>query len=227
MELSIRSLTEQVKTLTAQRSGTPYHVQSHRSSPVPIPVHLRQPTNNYPQMDKMANINTWQQMSSAVKPDMPSGQGMSTVPPQPHHQTSLPAAPISQQNQYNQPQAIQPLAMQAQQPQVPQYRHETPTEDWEKIFLQALSNPDIRALRDVLAYAPADKVMPLNGTLLVTQTIILSVIHKVFLFTSISNTQGLTLSLRLLGALLMWKPSKRLSLYFGGLADARKCWMHM
>jgi len=56
---------------------------------------------------------------------------------------------------------------------------DTPTEDWGKVFVRALSSPYIRALREILAHCPADKVMPLGGPLLVDQTIVLSVINKV------------------------------------------------
>jgi hypothetical protein len=72
-----------------------------------------------------------------------------------------------------------PFQAQQQAPAPAQYHRDTPTEDWEKVFLQALSSTDIRALRETLAHCPADKVMPLGGPLLVGQTIVLSVIHKV------------------------------------------------
>lgn len=112
--------------------------------------------------------------STAVKQDIPINQGHPSIPPQ--HQGSLPVP----QTLYQPPQQPPSHALQnpTQTIPQPQYRHETPTEDWEKVFLQALSAPDIRSLREVLLNCPADKVMPLNGPLLVTQTIVLSVIHK-------------------------------------------------
>ncbi|KAG8820860.1 hypothetical protein FRC17_010001 [Serendipita sp. 399] len=179
MELSIRNLTDQVKSLNSQRSVTPYHVQSHRSSPAPIPPHLRQ-QQGLGQIDKMASISSWQ-MSSGLKPDVPITSGVGAplnLPPNfPPHPSLAPTVP--QQTQYSAPQAGTSHTLQAPLPpiQAPQYRHDTP-EDWEKIFLQAISNPDIRPLREVLAHCPADKVMPLNGPLLVGQSIVLSVIHK-------------------------------------------------
>lgn len=175
MELSIRSLADQVKTLSGQRSVTPYHMQSHRSSPAPIPPHLRQPAQPYAPMDKMANIGSWQMGSTAVKQEMPMAQGHPNLTPQ--HQGSLPIPQTIYQPPSQPP--SHSLQNQAQALPQPQYRHETPTEDWEKVFLQALSAPDIRAFREVLLNCPADKVMPLTGPLLVTQTIVLSVIHKV------------------------------------------------
>ena len=60
-----------------------------------------------------------------------------------------------------------------------QYHNDTPSKDWEKALLQALSSTDTRALHDTLAHCPADKVMPLGGPLLVGQTAVLSLIHKV------------------------------------------------
>jgi len=84
---------------------------------------------------------------------------------------------MNPQHQPAQQHSFQP--QQQQGPASSQYRRDTPTEDWEKAFLQALSSPDIRPLREILTRCPADKVMPLNGPLLVGQTIILSVIHKV------------------------------------------------
>lgn len=180
MELSIRTLTDQVKTLTTQRSVTPYHMQSHRSSPAPIPAHLRQqpPAPTHGQIDKLASIGAWQQMSSGLKPEAPAPQPLANVP---QSYQALPA-PMSMppQNQYAPPPQqlpVHPVPAPLANVQMPQYRHDTP-EDWEKVFLQALSNSDIRALRETLAHCPADKVMPLNGPLLVGQTIILSVIHK-------------------------------------------------
>jgi hypothetical protein len=126
-------------------------------------------------MDKMANISAWQVNSAVLKPEMPMGQNHPNIPPP--HQGSLPVP----QAMYQPP--LQPPSHALQNPPQtipqPQYRHDTPTEDWEKVFLQALSAPDIRALREVLLNCPADKVMPLNGPPLVTQTIVLSVIHKV------------------------------------------------
>jgi hypothetical protein len=179
MELSIRALTDQVKTLTAQRSVTPYH-PSHRSSPAPIPVHLRQQSQNYSPMpmDKMANVSNWQQMAATAKPDIPPNPLHSVLPPHQQLQGSL---PVPMNPQHQPPQQLQTHTFQAQQQAPPpaQYRRDTPTEDWEKVFLQALSSPDIRTLRETLAHCPADKVMPLSGPLLVGQTIVLSVIHKV------------------------------------------------
>lgn len=179
MELSIRSLTDQVKNLSAQRSVTPYH-PSHRSSPAPIPVHMRQQSTNYSPMDKMATVTNWQQLSTPTKQDIPPNPMHAGI----QHQQLQGSLPVPMNPQHQAPQQLQPHPFQNQQqvqPQ-PQYRHDTPTEDWEKVFLQALSSPDIRSLREILAHCPADKVMPLGGPLLVGQTIILSVIHKVSFF---------------------------------------------
>lgn len=178
MELSIRALTDQVKTLTSQRSVTPYH-PSHRSSPAPIPAHLRQQQGTYSPMDKMANVSSWQQMATTAKQDVPPNPLHSILPQHQQLQGSLPV-PINPQHQPPQQLQSHPFQTQQQAPPPPaQYRRDTPTEDWEKVFLQALSSPDIRSLREILAHCPADKVMPLSGPLLVGQTIVLSVIHKV------------------------------------------------
>ena len=228
MELSIRSLTDQVKNLASQRAVTPYHQQSHRSSPAPIPVHLRQPqpAPTHGQIEKLASIGAWHQMSTGLKPEVPAPQAHNNVPQsyQPH-----PPAPMSMppQSQYSTPQQIPVHSVAAPLPNVPmpQYRHDTP-EDWEKVFLQALSNADIRALRETLAHCPADKVMPLNGPLLVGQTIILSVIHKVCTSFSLRR-QVAKLSVSSLAVSLTsrrWRSQSRCS---GGCPVHRKSWMLM
>jgi hypothetical protein len=177
MELSIRSLTEQVKAISGNRSNTPYHVQSHRSSPAPLPVHIRQQQGtNYPPMDKVPNIGSWQQMAASSKPEIPGQPVHQNLPP---HQSSLPI-PLGPSAPYPPQQQIAAHGFPVPQPPVQQsqYQQDRP-EEWEKAFLTALSSPDIRPLRELLAQCPADKVMPLNGPLLVGQTIVLSVIHKV------------------------------------------------
>ena len=224
MELSIRALTDQVKSLSTQRSVTPYH-PSHRSSPAPIPVHMRQQSTTYSPMDKMANVSNWQQMASTTKQDVATSSLHSGLP----HQQLQGSLPVPMNPQHQAPQQLQshPFQNQQQVPPQAQYRRDTPTEDWEKVFLQALSSPDIRSLREILAHCPADKVMPLSGPLLVGQTIVLSVIHKVWFYMPLYFNAVTNHLSSWQDVLLTSKLWKSLSLFFGGSPAARKSSMRM
>jgi len=115
-------------------------------------------------------------MAASSKPEIPGQPVHQNLPP---HQSSLPI-PLGPSAPYPPQQQIAAHGFPVPQPPVQQsqYQQDRP-EEWEKAFLTALSSPDIRPLRELLAQCPADKVMPLNGPLLVGQTIVLSVIHKV------------------------------------------------
>ena len=165
MELSIRALNDQVKILTSQLVVAPYHLyptpQSEGHPPTP-----------------MDTVSNWRQMTPIANPDTPPSPLHSVLTPDEQLQEILPT-PISPQHQPLQQLQMPPF--QAQQPAPPraQSPRDTPTEDWEKVFLQVFSSPDSRTLIKTLAHCPAEQVMPLDGPLLVSQTVLLSIIHKV------------------------------------------------
>jgi hypothetical protein len=116
----------------------------------------------------------------------PLQQNMPPPPPVPSHyanfqQPSQP--PVLPANWFAStiaaPQASHPATM----PQAPQPQQErTPpiqADQWDELYLSVLSSQDPSKLRDILSRTNPELIMPSNGTPLVSQAVILTLVHRV------------------------------------------------
>lgn len=187
MRDTIRSLSEQVKFLSTLPNVPP--APQHVSQPPPqqamgpsLPpqqqgssnMNIRQPlpTNNAPLPSYMHNQQHSFQQQAPPPPQQQQQQQ------QPHH--------IQQQQWYTAlaaPQASVPATLPQAPPSQPQDRTPPPkTEQWDENYLSILHSQDPAKLRDVLQRTNPDLVFPINGTPLVSQAVILTLIHRVCVF---------------------------------------------
>ncbi|KAG8865326.1 hypothetical protein FRB96_000216 [Tulasnella sp. 330] len=172
MDQTIRSLTEQVRTLAMQvqansaRSATPrtettaveYPQQHHRQAPVTTAPSTSSflPSYSQPQQGSWGNptMNT-QPVQSPLGPLLPPPTMASAAPP-----TQAPApAPA------------------------PHRAEPTPhrNEDWDSTFLNTLGQNDHKQIRDLLSRTPPDSVLPVGQVSPLSQTVILALIHRLAL----------------------------------------------
>jgi hypothetical protein len=153
---------------SSSHSSSLHHPQQPQNSPgtqAPplqtniVPSHLRQ-TNIAP---AAANLPTYNQTHTSFQAPPPQ--------PQLHQQWySGIAAP-----QASHPATIpQPTATQAQSERSP-----VKVDQWDEIYLGVLHSQDPTKLRDLLSRTNPDIVLPLNGTPLVSQAVILTLVHRV------------------------------------------------
>ncbi|KAF8630365.1 hypothetical protein AX15_002929 [Amanita polypyramis BW_CC] len=174
LEHMVRSLTDQVKFLSLNTSPGGIHLQQSQpshNSPGPAvtqmqsnlgQAHLRQP-----------NIPTTVQPTSAYSkfPQQPQQQPMihtswfpsGIAAPQASHPATIPHPPPHQP----QPQSIS-------QERSPPVKHD----QWDEIYLNVLQTQDAGKLRDLLSHTSPELIMPLNGPSLVSQAVILTLIHR-------------------------------------------------
>ncbi|TRM62731.1 hypothetical protein BD626DRAFT_498259 [Schizophyllum amplum] len=150
---SIKQLEHTVRALSEQmkfsNAGTPNSQHSHGPSQV---------------------AHSLSQPAPQARPNLPPAQAPPPPPPQ-------------MQNWYSSgivaPQASHPLVP---PPPVTQERMAPPpamkSEQWDEIYLSTLHTQDLNKLRDLLARSDADVVMPPNGPVLVSQAVILTLIHR-------------------------------------------------
>ncbi len=156
METSIRALTEQVKALSSQppQNRTPGATTPQyyaRGSPVsgPVQVHMRQPAPPMP-------------MPAPAAPAWQSGP--STLPRQD-------IGPIPMNNQGMM------YPMQNLSPPTPQQQMEE--ENWELIFINAMSGAPGASVLDLLEQCPIDKILPLQSRPLIPPSLILGLLAQV------------------------------------------------
>ena len=82
------------------------------------------------------------------------------------------------------PQASHPATLLQQQQQpvsvpVPERTPPAKTEDWDDVYLGVLHTQDSLKLRDLLSRTNPDHVFSINGTPLVSQAVILTLVHRV------------------------------------------------
>jgi hypothetical protein len=76
------------------------------------------------------------------------------------------------------PQASHPATI----PQPPPQPERTPpikADQWDEIYLGVLHTQEPSKLRDLLAHSNPDVIMPLSGQALVSQAVILTLVHRV------------------------------------------------
>ncbi|KAK7440206.1 hypothetical protein VKT23_017148 [Stygiomarasmius scandens] len=175
LERTVRALSDQVKFLSMnQPSGLLHHIQqappTHSSPGSGVSSnqsHLRQP--NLPPPSNMSTSS----LPSASTTQVPSGFNSHTnfqtqgPPPQPQWFPPTIAAP----------QASHPATI----PQAPPQTDRSPpvkSDQWDEIYLSVLHTQDISKLRELLARTNPELIMPVNGQPLVSQAVILTLVHR-------------------------------------------------
>lgn len=186
MRDTIRALSDQVKFLSSLPNVPP--TVQHIPQPPPqqnigpsLPPQQQQ-SNNMGMRQPMLNNNP--PIPSYMHTQPQSFQQQAPPPPQqqqppPHH--------IQQQQQWYTalaaPQASVPATLPQPPPSQPQELTPPPkTEQWDENYLSILHSQDPAKLRDVLQRTNPDLVFPINGTPLVSQAVILTLIHRVSVF---------------------------------------------
>jgi hypothetical protein len=87
----------------------------------------------------------------------------------------------------------QPPPQQSQQNQSPPIK----ADQWDEIYLGVLHTQDASKLRELLSHTNPELIMPLNGPALVSQAVILTLVHRVrgllfFFFSLVSSTPQLS-----------------------------------
>lgn len=176
----MKTLSDQVKFLSLNTTGSIHHLpqssQSH-NSPGPLPPvqgphgqsHLRQQQNIQP-------VNPPQQ----AYPHPPYTQ-QQPAPPLPHqqppviHNTWFPPTIAA-------PQASHPATIPQPPPAQPPQERATPPikpDEWDEVYLGVLQTQDATKLQDLLGHTNPDLIMPLSGPCLVSQAVILTLVHRV------------------------------------------------
>ncbi|CAA7267926.1 unnamed protein product [Cyclocybe aegerita] len=174
LEHTVRALSEQVKYLSM-------------NAPPPILHHLQptqQPQNSPggPPPQLQANLGPSHLRQANIPPvNAPTGYTQ-THPAQfqqpPPQQQQPPVQPWY--NTIAAPQASHPATIPQPPPSAPQPDRTPPIkpDQWDEIYLGVLHSQDQTKLRDLLLRTNPDLVLPLNGPPLVSQAVILTLIHR-------------------------------------------------
>ncbi|KAK1224473.1 hypothetical protein PQX77_012647 [Marasmius sp. AFHP31] len=171
LERSVRSLTDQVRFLTLNHpptSGPLHHLQQgpqpHGSpSGSSVSSSMNQPLHRQPNA------------ASGPSSNIPVNHGNYQSPPQ-----GPPPQQMMTQQWFNAniaaPQASHPATL----PNPTQSERTPPikAEQWDEIYLGVLHTQDSAKLRDLLAHTNPELIMPLNGQVLVSQAVILTLVHR-------------------------------------------------
>ncbi|KIK63644.1 hypothetical protein GYMLUDRAFT_40712 [Collybiopsis luxurians FD-317 M1] len=188
LERNMRALSDQVKFMSMNLTGSTLHQIQH-----PAPTH-GSPASNVSQSSGLNQMN--QPPASHRQPNLPSlpstssqisSQLSSQLPSQ------MPQYSMGTQGSSYQPQGTQPqwfshsiAAPQASHPVVPpppahpqpQRSPSIPPDQWDEMYLGVLHTQDTNKLRELLATTDPDLIMPLNGTPLVSQAVVLTLVHR-------------------------------------------------
>jgi len=200
----VRALSEQVKFLSINATPSTLH---HLPQPQPSQSSPSGPSNAPPP----GNINTSHLRQANIPP--PNPPVPTYVQSHPSFQQPPPPQPPIHQQWYTSiaaPQASHPATIPQAPAPAPQQERTPPvkTDQWDENYLGVLHSQDPVKLRELLSRTNPDLVLPLNGPPLVSQAVILTLIHRVssmqkyfvtriLLFTSIIHS-----CLRLLAKLL-------------------------
>lgn len=77
------------------------------------------------------------------------------------------------------PQASHPATIPQPPPTAPEKTPPPQPEQWDELYLSVLTSQDVNRLRDLLNRTNPDLVLPINGPPLVSQAVILTLVHRV------------------------------------------------
>ncbi|KAJ7470309.1 hypothetical protein FB451DRAFT_1253314 [Mycena latifolia] len=172
LEHTVRTLAEQVKFLSMNPAAAPSTLhqfqqpQQVHNSPGPSVQHV-QPGNIAQPHLRQQNL-----------PPAPQSQNY------PHNFQQPPPGPAMHPAWYGPsiaaPQASHPATM-PQPPPPPSQQDRTPpmkADQWDDMYLGVLHTQDATKLRDLLARTNPELIMPLNGPTLVSQAVVLTLVHR-------------------------------------------------
>ncbi|KAK7049242.1 hypothetical protein VNI00_005843 [Paramarasmius palmivorus] len=179
LQRTVQALSDQVKYMSLNQTGSALHhiqqaPQPHHGSPAGSgssninQSHLRQP-------NVQANLPPPSTQVSPNNYSVPHGTYPPPPPPQVQPQQSMLSHPWLSNNIVA-PQASHP----AIPPPAPQAERTPPIkpEQWDEIYLGVLHTQDATKLRDLLAHTNPEVIMPLQGQVLVSQAVILTLVHR-------------------------------------------------
>jgi len=178
LEHSVKTLSDQVKFLSL---NTMHHVhQSSQSHNSPGPLPSVQTTHGQPHLRQQQNIqpvvNPQQQQTYASHLSYPQPVSQhQPLPPTVIRAPWLPPTIVA-------PQASHPATIPQPPPPPPSQERSTPKtkpDEWDEIYLGVLQTQDAAKLQDLLTHTNPDLIMPLNGICLVSQAVILTLVHRV------------------------------------------------
>jgi len=177
LERTVRTLSEQVKFLTMNAPPPPASLH-HISQPQTAQNTPAGPTNAPP----AGNVNPSHLRQVNIPPsNAPVPTYVQSHPP--FQQPPPPQPPIHQQwyASIAAPQATHPATLPQATASGPQQERTPPvkTDQWDEKYLGVLHSQDPAKLRDLLSRTNPDLVLPLNGPPLVSQAVILTLIHRV------------------------------------------------
>lgn len=195
LERTVRSLSEQVKYLTINTAppqiSTLHHLQqpqqaqntsagpppSQLQSSVSGPSHLRSinlaPPSNPAPPTYTQPLPPFQQ---APQPSIHQQWYSSIAAPQASHPATIPQPPSTTSQDEKTPPPPKPSSSGTATATA---STATSTEDWDTIYLDVLTSQDVNRLRSLLSRTNPEIVLPLNGPALVSQAVILTLVHRV------------------------------------------------
>ncbi|KAJ7684688.1 hypothetical protein DFH06DRAFT_1156346 [Mycena polygramma] len=170
LEHTVRTLSEQVKFLSMNPPAPPSTL--HQFQP-PQQVH-NSPGPSVQQHVPASNAHLRQQ--NIPPPPQPQNY--------PHNFQQPPPPPVMHPAWYGPaiaaPQASHPATMPQPPPQQPQQERSPPIkpDQWDDVYLGVLHTQDPSKLRELLSHTNPELIMPLNGPTLVSQAVLLTLVHR-------------------------------------------------
>ncbi|KAJ7582598.1 hypothetical protein C8J56DRAFT_955205 [Mycena floridula] len=168
LDRTVRALNDQVKFLSMNAAPPMHHLQQQP---------LQHQTSGGPGQQ---NVNTTMRQPN-IQPSMQPNMNVQHQQSQPNYQSyQQPAQPLPQTwfSPIAAPQASHPATL----PQAPPPQTEpSPTikaDQWDEIYLGVLHTQDATKLRELLSHTNPELIMPTNGTPLVSQAVILTLVHR-------------------------------------------------
>jgi hypothetical protein len=168
----VKTLSDQVKFLSLNTTGTIHHLaqssQAH-NSPGPLPPiqgshgqsQLRQQPNIQPVNLPPQNYPHPPYAQQQQKPVLHNTWYPPTIAaPQASHPATIPQPPPAQSSQERSTPPIKP-------------------DEWDEVYLGVLQTQDANKLQDLLVHTTPDLIMPLNSPCLVSQAVVLTLVHRV------------------------------------------------
>lgn len=173
LEHTVRTLSDQVKFLSMNPPAPHHHLQQTQPS-------QSSPGANVPQLQGSINQSHVRQQNLPPVPPAPASYNHPShanfqQPTQPMHAPWYGASIAA-------PQASHPATIPQPPPPTQTQAERTPPikpEQWDEIYLGVLHTQDASKLRDLLSHTNPEVIMPLNGVSLVSQAVILTLVHRV------------------------------------------------
>ncbi|KAJ4488438.1 hypothetical protein J3R30DRAFT_3792845 [Lentinula aciculospora] len=197
LERNMRSLSDQVKFMSMNLTGSALHqiqlqqpTHSSPASSVSQQGSLAQ-MNQQPPNHRQASLQSIQSSTSQLPSQLSSQLSSQQLPSQMPPSYSM----GNQGSSYPAPQAAQPqpqwynhpiAAPQASHPAVPpppahpptQRSPSIPPDQWDEMYLSVLHTQDTNKLKELIISTDPELIIPLNGTPLVSQAVILTLVHR-------------------------------------------------